>query len=435
MNRAYLVLVLGLVLAACAPTVTGDPLGEADLSRVLPGSGTYTPPRGVYEALPTVSEERLTHPDPRVREEAFALLRRQKTVGDSFGPEFHYLYGRYYEASGDYKSAASYYNVGLKALYPFAFDRQGRDVWEYGYRRAEAYLRFAPEKAARDARILAEKGAPARPGELPQAARAYALLVRAEEALGNPEGVLEVVGAFYRSLQGVNWGGRVADLFWRTTLAKARALERLGRLAEAREEYARIASTQDLFLPDEVRREAREALVRLGAPKTQEAPASPPPQASPSPPPPPASPVPPAASSPEKDAVETVKGFFEAVRALDFAGINRYLSQPFYDALKERELSGKVTSEMREKARAIRYEVARVTLPSPTNPLFKAEVIHDLGGERKLLTLYLIPLQDRGLVLLSGPLPLAVSVLLGSVDTEAVGRFLKEVHALLGLPL
>jgi len=292
MNRVYLVLVLGLVLAACAPTVTGDPLGEADLSRALPGSGTYTPPRGVYEALPTVSEERLTHPDPRVREEVFALLRRQRMAGDSVGPEFDYLYGRYYEASGDYKSAASYYNLGLKALYPFAFDRQGRDVWEYGYRRAEAYLRFAPDKAARDARILAEKGAPARPGELPQAARAYALLVRAEEALGNSEGVLEAAEAFYRSLQGVNWGGRVADLFWRTTLAKARALERLGRLAEAREVYARIAGAQDLFLPDEVRREAREALVRLGAPKTQEAPASPPPQVSPSPPSPPVSPVP-----------------------------------------------------------------------------------------------------------------------------------------------
>ena len=428
MSRAYLVLVLGLVLAACAPTVTGDPFGEADLSRVLPGSGTYTPPRGVYEALPTVSEERLTHPDPRVREEAFALLRRQRMAGDSVGPEFHYLYGRYYEASGDYRSAANYYNLGLKALFPFAFDRQRRDVWEYGYRRAEAYLRFAPDKAARDARILAEKGAPARPGELPQAARAYALLVRAEEALGNPEGVLAAAEAFYRSLQGVNWGSRVADLFWRTTLAKARALERLGRLAEAREDYARIASARDLFLPDEVRREAREALVRLGAPKTQEVPASPPP-------PPPASPVPPAASSPEKEAVETVKGFFEAIRALDFAGINRYLSQPFYDVLQERELPGRVTSEMREKARAIRYEVARVTPPSPTNPLFKAEVIYDFGGERKLLTLYLIPLQDRGLVLLSGPLPLTVSFILGSVDTEAVGRFLKEVHALLGLSL
>jgi tetratricopeptide (TPR) repeat protein len=317
-------------------------LGEADLSRVLPGSGTYVPPRGVYEALPTVSEERLTHPDPRVREEAFALLRRQRMAGDSVGPEFHYLYGRYYEASGDYKSAANYYNLGLKALFPFAFDRQRRDVWEYGYRRAEAYLRFAPEKAARDARILAEKGAPARPGELPQAVRAYALLVRAEEALGNPEGVLEAAEAFYRSLRGVNWGSRVADLFWRTTLAKARTLERLGRLAEAREDYARIASAQDLFLPDEVRREAREALVRLGAPKTQEAPAS-------LSLPPPASPVPPAVSSPEKDAVETVKGFFEAVRALDFAGINRHLSQPFYDVLQERELPGKVTSEMRER--------------------------------------------------------------------------------------
>jgi hypothetical protein len=86
-------------------------------------------------------------------------------------------------------------------------------------------------------------------------------------------------------------------------------------------------------------------------------------------------------------------------------------------------------------ARAIRYEVARVTPPSPTNPLFKAEVIYGFGGERKLLTLYLIPLQDRGLVLLPGPLSLTVSVLLGSVDTEAVGHFLKEVHAFLGLPL
>ncbi len=276
MSRVYLVLVLGLVLAACAPTVMWDSWGEVDLARILPGSGTYTPPRGFFAALPTVSEERLTHPDRRVREEAFALLMQQKMVGeDTGGPEFQYLYGRYYEASGDYENAASYYNLGLWKLKPFAFDRQGRDIWEYGYRRAEAYLRFAPDKAARDARILAEKGAPARPGELPQAARAYALLVRAEEALGNPEGVLAAAEAFYRSLQGVNWGSRVADLFWRTTLAKARALERLGRLAEAREEYARIASTRDLFLPDEVRREAREALVRLGAPKTQEAPACP----------------------------------------------------------------------------------------------------------------------------------------------------------------
>jgi hypothetical protein len=36
MSRVYSVLVLGLVLAACAPTVTGDPLGEVHALLELP---------------------------------------------------------------------------------------------------------------------------------------------------------------------------------------------------------------------------------------------------------------------------------------------------------------------------------------------------------------------------------------------------------------
>jgi len=424
-----------LVLSACAPTVTGDPFGEADLAGVLPGSGTYQPPRGVYEAVPYVDEARLTHPDPRVREEAFAALRRQRVAGDA-GPEFHYLYGRYYEASGDYRTAASYYNRGLRALYPFAFDRQRRDVWEYGYRRAEAYLRFDPGKAVRDARILAEKAAPVERGRLSQKSRAYALLVRAEEAVGNPSGVLEAADLFYKSLADVAWGGAVADLFWGVTLSRAKALEALGRVEEARKVYGEIVSTRDLFVPREVQAEAEKALSRLGGPVSQ-APEPPRDRGEPAPgtPPPPQPSSSTSASSFQEQAVGTVKAFLEALKALDFAGVNRVLSQPLYDTLKERELARRVTPEMREKAGKFRYEIARVTPPSPTAPLPRVEVVYDLGEGEKLLVLYLVSVQDRELVVLSGALPPALTAFLGSVDTEAVTRFLKEFHAFVGLPL
>lgn len=434
MNRVGFLGLLGvLVLSACAPTVTGDPFGEADLARILPGSGTYQPPRGVYEPVPTVSEERLTHPDPRVREEAFALLRRQKAGGDG-GPEFHYLYGRYYEASGDYKTAAFYYNLGLKALYPYAFDRQGRDIWEYGYRGAEAYLRFAPEKAARDARILAEKAAPAERGRLSQKTQAYALLVRAEEARGNAEGVLEAADLFYKSIGDTTWLGGLPKLFWEVTLSRAKALEALGRVEEARKVYAEIASTRDLLVPREVRAEAEKALSRLGAPVPKEAPKVPePPQA----PPPPASEkpsVPPPAAFQEQ-AVEVVRGFLEALKSLDLAKVNQALSQPLYDVLRERELQRRVTPEMRERAAKLRYEIARVTPPSPTAPLPKVEVVYDLGEGERLLVLYLVSDQDGRLVVLSGDLPPALAAFLGSADTKAVVRFLEEFHAFVGLPL
>ncbi len=422
-----------LVFSACAPTTTGNPLGEVDLAGVLPGMGTYQSPRGVYEPVPTVDEERLTHPDPRVREEAFALLRRQRTVGDGGGPEFHYLYGRYYEASGDYRNAAFYYNLGLRALYPYAFDRQGRDIWEYGYRRAEAYLRFSPESAVRDARILAEKAAPAERGKLSQKTRAYALLVRAEEALGNPKGVLEAADLFYKSIGDTTWLGSLPKLFWEVTLSRGKALEALGRTDEARKVYSDIVNTRDLLVPREVQVEAGKALSRLGGPVSETPKPSdasqPSPQPSPSPSRPPSSP------SFQDQAVAAVRSFLEALKGLDFAGVNQALSQPFYDTLKERELQRRVTPEMREKAKKLRYEIARVTPPSPTAPLPKVEVVYDLGEGEKLLVLYLVEIQGRGLVVLNGTLPLALSAFLGSVDTEAVERFLREFHASVGLPI
>lgn len=375
--------------------------------------------------MPTVSEERLTHPDSRVREEAFALLRRQKASEDG-GPEFHYLYGRYYEASGDYQTAASYYNLGLKALYPYAFDRQGRDIWEYGYRRAEAYLRFIPEKAARDARILAEKAAPAERGRLSQKTRAYALLVRAEEARGNAGGVLEAADLFYKSIGDTMWLGGLPKLFWEVTLSRAKALEALGRVEEARKVYAEIASTRDFLVPREVRAEAEKALSRLGAPVSKEAPKVPePPQA----------PPPPASAAFQEQAVEVVRGFLEALKSLDLAKVNQALSQPLYDVLREPELQRRVTPEMRERVAKLRYEIARVTPPSPTAPLPKVEVVYDLGEGERLLVLYLVSNQDGRLVVLSGDLPPAFAAFLGSADTKAVVRFLEEFHAFVGLPL
>lgn len=205
-------------------------------------------------------------------------------------------------------------------------------------------------------------------------------------------------------------------------------------MEEARKVYAEIASTRDLLVPREVQVEAEKALSRLGAPVPKEAPKAPePPQA----PPPPASEkpsVPPPAAFQEQ-AVEVVRSFLEALKSLDLAKVNQALSQPLYDVLRERELQRRVTPEMRERAAKLRYEIARVTPPSPTAPLPKVEVVYDLGEGERLLVLYLVSNQDGRLVVLSGDLPPALAAFLGSADTKAVVRFLEEFHAFVGLPL
>ncbi|WP_135256436.1 hypothetical protein [Thermus caldilimi] len=263
--RVFFLVFVG-VFAGCAPTLTGNPLGEVDLGQVLPGSGIYRE----RTALPSVSEERLVSPDPRVREIAFDQLSRERR-GAEVGPEFYYLYGRYYLASGDYSVAASYFNLGLRALYPYAFDRQGRDVWEYGYGRAEAYLRFTPEKAVRDARVLVEKAAPVSDrfrlsSRLPQKLRGRELLVRALVAAKSYEEALSEAEVYFKEWE--TWRGELNPLvslpaLWRVVLERGKALEGLGRLGEARTVYESIVSAFERGTPVD-RPTYEEAKARLG---------------------------------------------------------------------------------------------------------------------------------------------------------------------------
>lgn len=259
MRKAVLLAVL--LLSACAPQV-GGPLGEVDLASALSGSGTY---RG-SEPLPSVALSSLTSPDPRVREEAFALLRRQRAQAGEAGPEFMYLYGAYHLASGDYGQAAFYFNLGLRSLYPYAFDRQGRDVWDYGYGRASAYLHTEPQKALRDAVLLAEKAPPPAGGRMPKALLALELRVRALLALKGYEEALKAAEDYFRTWSGLPTpyleGQRA---FWRVALLRAEALEGLGRLEEARKAYAAILTAREKLAPveEEVLRKARERLAAL----------------------------------------------------------------------------------------------------------------------------------------------------------------------------
>lgn len=269
--RATFLIFLGLgTLVGCAPTLMGNPLGEVDLAGVLPGSGIYRE----RTALPSVPEERLASPDPRVRELAFDQLSQERR-GAEVGPEFHYLYGRYYLASGDYPTAANYFNLGLRALYPYAFDRQGRDVWEYGYGRAEAYLHFAPEKAVRDARILLERASPAsdrfRPSSrLPQKLRGRELLVKALVAVKAYEEVLSEAEAYFKEWEAFR--GELNPLvslpaLWRVVLERGKALEGLGRVGEARGVYESIVSAFERGTPVD-RSTYEEAKSRLSRLKT-----------------------------------------------------------------------------------------------------------------------------------------------------------------------
>ena len=432
-----------LVLVGCAPTVTGDPFGEVDLEGVLPGSGTFpTLTRGLPPAeRPTVRLDTLSHPDSRVRDEAFGLLRRQYAQAQNPGPEFSFYYGAYYEASGDCQTAVRYYNRGLRGLYPYAFDRDGRDVWEYGYRRAVCYLKTEPAKAVRDAEVLARKAAPRRPGsfEPSQGTRALALLVEARYAVGDYEGALRVYEDFVKGVEADGYTASVAALLWRTGLTRGKALEALGRVDEARRVYAAIAGTQDFFVPRDVREEARKALERLGPPPRVDRVEEPRPSVSeraPAGPPGQPTPLPPSGEDPlVGQAREVARAFMEAVKALDFARVNGYLSQPFYSALQERRLVQAVTPEVRAKAQELRYEIARVTPPLPTNPVVRVEVLYALSGEERVLTLSLTSVQGGGLTILSGALPPALAAFLGNLDTEGVFRFLREFHAFVGLPL
>lgn len=256
-----------LVLSACAPTLEG-PLGEGDLASLLPGAGVYRDRTG----LPMVSQAFLASPDARVREEAFARLRREKMAADAAsgaGPEFMYLYGVYYAASGDYRTAAVYFDLGLKRLYPYAFDRQGRDIWEYGYRRALAYLEYEPQKALRDARILVAKAPPPREREMSKRLLALELEIRSLLALGDYEGALAATDGYFKVWNEEAFRAPYPQsqyALWRVMLLKGKALEGLGRKGEARQVYTTILEARAKFNPveDEVFREAEARLNTLG---------------------------------------------------------------------------------------------------------------------------------------------------------------------------
>lgn len=267
MSGSRWVLFLALLLASCAPTVGGF-LGEVDLLGVLPGSGTYRGP----EPLPQVAESSLEHPDYRVRDEAFALLSSQKRSADASGrgagPEFMYLYGVYHAASGDYGQAAYYFNSGLRRLAPYAFDRQGRDIWLYGYQRTEAYLQVEPVKAVRDARILVRFAAPPVQGRMPQKLLALELLVKAQVRTGDYGGALDTAQEYFKAweeLKGMLPYVQGFYSFYRVVLERAKALEGLGRLDEARSVYRAILnSPPKVPVESTVLKEAENRLKALG---------------------------------------------------------------------------------------------------------------------------------------------------------------------------
>ncbi|WP_243027862.1 hypothetical protein [Thermus albus] len=436
-------------LAACAPT-TGGLFGEADLAGVLPGAGTYRGP----EPVPTVGEDLLAHPDPRIREEAFARLRSEKrnaeAYGSGAGPEFHYLYGVYYAASGQWDVAISYYNLGLKALYPYAFDRQGRDIWLYGYGRARAYLQREPAKALRDARILLQHAAPPVTGRMPQEILARELLVEAYVRTGGYEQALKAADEYFRA-----WKELVGTMpyvggwysFWRVVFQKGKALEALGRREEARQTYASIlAQEKEAKTPveREVLRKAEERLNALGGSFGVQGPQSgpPPPQASQPQPQPKASDEPVRKNPSEvatEEAQKAVQGLVEALKAVDLVKADNYLAIPRFD----RSLVERISPEARAKAATFRFEVGRVVLPSAVQAYITVELTYDFGTGPKTIRLPLLSGEaGQGLKIratpvtkvLNGTPSVIMGALLGLGDLpEKVNAFLDEYLRALGL--
>lgn len=417
----------GLVfLVGCAPTVGGPIGGEVDLARALPGSGVYRE----RDAAPTASLSELTSPDPRRREIAFDALRREKmraeASGLGVGPEFHYYYGRYYLVSGDYGQAAFYCNLGLRGLYPYAFDREGRDIWEYAYCRTLAYLYTDSQKAVRDAQILAEKAAPTR-DRFPQRLRALELLAQAQVKTGDYQGALSTAETYFREWQ--NAPGFITEKFasyWKVVLTRAQALEALGQKAEAARIYASILRGD--YVPPEVSQAAREALERTGPPPAQ-------PQGGPQPQPQPQL-VPPSATeepkrpTAEDEARRVVEGLVAALREADLERANSYLAIPRFEAA----LSSRITPEAKAKAAAATFTVGRVVLPSAVQAYLTVELTYDFGSGPKTVRLPLLSNADNQLKVLNGTPSILIGAILGLGDLpDKANAFLDEYLAYLGL--
>ncbi|MFN3369361.1 MAG: hypothetical protein ACK4ZX_08195, partial [Thermus sp.] len=388
---------MALLAAGCAPgTMSGLEqvlrFPEADLERVLPGPG------GVYRSpvpVPYVSLDSLTDPDPRISDNAFRTLRRLRDdipINRDEPPEYGWRFGMYYMSRRNWPKAAQEFDWGLKAMGgAFSFDREGRDVWDYGYMRALAYLQYEPEKAVRDARILVAKAAPARAGVMPQLLLGQELLVRALVATKDYEGALAEADKYFGAYRELNppvvEGNRSLG---RVSLARAKALEALGRLDEARRAYAAIVATKNNViapLDRETIREAEERLNALGGPPL--------PQASQGQPQPQVQPQPKASDEPVRknptemameEAQRAVQGLVEALKAVNLVEADRYLAIPRFD----RSLVERVSPEARSKAATFRFEVGRVVLPSAVQAYITVELTYDFGAGPKTVRLPLL---------------------------------------------
>ena len=262
MRKILLTASLVALAAGCAPTATLFP--EEDLARVLPGPG------GTYRSsipVPPVSLDELTHPDPRISEPAF---RRLRTLDENIPinvytpPEYSWRFGVYWLAKKDWQQAARWFDYGLKAMAGEAsFDREGRDIWDYGYQRALAYLQYEPQKAVRDARILVRFAAPPVQGRMPQKLLGLELLVKAQVRTGDYNGALDTAQEYFKAweeLKGIPPLVQGFHSLHRVILERGKALEGLGRLDEARGVYRAILRASGALVESAVLKEAEERL-------------------------------------------------------------------------------------------------------------------------------------------------------------------------------
>lgn len=447
MKRIGLALAGLALLAACAPGATspgGEVLrfAEVDLAQAVPGLG------GVYRSpipVPTVPEGALADPDPRISDPAFQALRRlQRSYEEGYPleptpPEYHWRYGLYWKARGDQGQAARSFSWGVWTLASagVSFDREGRDIWDYGYERTLALTALDPARAVRDARILAERASPSRTYQgLAQRLKGLELLARAQLAAKDHQGVLETAELYFREWSRLDSKGTsVSEIFrspLRVALFQGQALEALGRKEEARRVYAGIVERSS-DAERAVLEEARAGLGRLGPPPQAQPPAPRPQEReearerAPAPGPAP-SPGPAPAPSQEEAARRAVEGLLSALKRGNLLEADRYLAAPRFDPA----LQGRVGPEARVRAERARLEVSRVFPPNPAQPLPLVEVVYDLGGGPKAVRLPVLVGQGEAKVL-NGAAPVVGSLLGLGEAIQGAAAFLEEYLAYLGL--
>ncbi|MDW8482282.1 MAG: hypothetical protein RML14_10550 [Meiothermus sp.] len=352
---------------------------------------------------------------------------RAEASGLGVGPEFHYYYGRYYLVSGDYGQAAFYCNLGLRGLYPYAFDREGRDIWEYAYCRTLAYLYTDPQKAVRDAQILAEKAAPTR-DRFPQRLRALELLAQAQVKTGDYQGALSTAENYFREWQTPRGSSRRSLLptgrwfspglkLWKP-LGKRR--KRLGSTPASSG-----AITCPLKCPKRLEKPWREQVPHPLNPKggcnLNPSPNSCRPLLrNPSP------------SGPRRgdEARRVVEGLVAALREAELERANSYLAIPRFEAA----LSSRITPEAKAKAAAATFTVGRVVLPSAVQAYLTVELTYDFGSGPKTVRLPLLSNADNQLKVLNGTPSILIGTILGLGDLpDKANAFLDEYLAYLGL--